>query len=529
MANLLSSSKAIRDRIVLYTMETEEDDTPHTVDDLWPFVTISDFEARHIDYFRFNQGATQLDLIPLVSKQDKTKYQEFTVKNQNWIQQGLDFRSSYYDQLEHNSTSSSTGTGSILDSNRNVRQVAKSIPSFIHIGTDDSDGWYIEDPVDHSLFAPIWQTAPAPAIPARVNFNLLSINQIKDGFHWVQATQLPVMTESSLVEDLPSTLRHSPREVSSSPQGFLLEPVFNTIESHNHGLEDDHEDQKDMVGFICITIDWSRFFDGILPPGASNVVVVMSNTCGQTYTFVLNGSGSGSGDNGESGAYFLGVGDLHDPNHEQNGETVDLITDETVLDNHVYEAHEDFIKEASSHVNHGQHSHDDTTTPSIMDFCPYSIQIYPTPELRRSYNSNQPLIFTASVVFIFVLATALFLIYDCMAEARQNVVTKTAARANALVGSLFPEQIQNRLMDATELVSGGRVKGKSRKGSDKKEKDLPGNDRYKQLVKAAMGSNDGGGEQTKELPDEDNDNVIAFHSKPIADLFPATTIMFCKY
>ena len=46
MANLLSSSKAIRDRIVLYTMETDEDDDkPNTVDDRWPFVRISDFEA----------------------------------------------------------------------------------------------------------------------------------------------------------------------------------------------------------------------------------------------------------------------------------------------------------------------------------------------------------------------------------------------------------------------------------------------------------------------------------------------------
>ena len=538
MANLLLNSKAIRDRIVLYNTEIEEQlavgghTANATLDDSfgsWPFVTIPDFEARHHDYLELNEAATELDLIPLVTKQDRVQYEEYAMTHQGWIQSGLDFRYTY--ELEHSSRDEEEeeeeSHDSILDikpheSHVSERLIASDIPSYIHVGKDEDEETDIDYGHDHEdefireaesshdhFFAPIWQTTPVSENPKRVNFNMLSIRQVRDGYDWVKATHLPAVTEGMLV--LPSALQseaghHGHEEQEEEPLSFLLEPIFDTLENHKRFFDGATRKGKErkLVGLLSITINWRTFFDEMLPRGSNNVLVVLSNKCGQTFSIVLNGGKE---------AYYLGEGDLHDPNHKRIGDSADILTDETLLMFH-QEDYDERTASASSALS------------SALHFCPYTIEVYPTPELARSYDSNQPLIFTATIVFIFVLATVLFLVYDCMAEQRQDVVTKSNARANALVGSLFPEQVRNRLMDDTSTSKRGR--GGRRGGvldKDGQGKDGTGKtDRYKQLVQVAMGAPTPNGESNMELANDDENNVIAFHSKPIADLFPRYVI-----
>ena len=114
-----------------------------------------------------------------------------------------------------------------------------------------------------------------------------------------------------------------------------------------------------------------------------------------------------------------------------------------------------------------------------------------------------------------------------MAEQRQEVTKKTASKANDLVSSLFPEQVRNRLM---ESASAKRI-GSSGQSKKKETSTLSGaaNESYKgiQTVKKVTTGNQeevvanvDTSELMNRLSDEQQSEVIAFHSKPIADLFP---------
>jgi hypothetical protein len=48
------------------------------------------------------------------------------------------------------------------------------------------------------------------------------------------------------------------------------------------------------------------------------------------------------------------------------------------------------------------------------------------------------------------LTTMVFVVYDCLVERRQTTVMTTATRSNAIVDSLFPANVRDRLMAEEE-------------------------------------------------------------------------------
>eukprot|EP00539_Tryblionella_compressa_P008436 CAMPEP_0178765990 /NCGR_PEP_ID=MMETSP0744-20121128/18796_1 /TAXON_ID=913974 /ORGANISM="Nitzschia punctata, Strain CCMP561" /LENGTH=677 /DNA_ID=CAMNT_0020421623 /DNA_START=22 /DNA_END=2051 /DNA_ORIENTATION=- len=93
-----------------------------------------------------------------------------------------------------------------------------------------------------------------------------------------------------------------------------------------------------------------------------------------------------------------------------------------------------------------------------------------------------------------------FLLFDCLVQRRQAAILSTALRQNALVSSLFPKNIQKQLME--ELDQQEAVKNKTGKASLRSYL----NDEVMEVEDAPLKGGD--------------------KSKPIADLFPETTIMF---
>eukprot|EP00934_Nitzschia_sp_Nitz4_P001016 Nitzschia sp. Nitz4//scaffold47_size129522//37125//41121//NITZ4_003544-RA/size129522-augustus-gene-0.3-mRNA-1//1//CDS//3329552779//1016//frame0 len=109
--------------------------------------------------------------------------------------------------------------------------------------------------------------------------------------------------------------------------------------------------------------------------------------------------------------------------------------------------------------------------------CICTVSIYPSVDFVESFDSNNPLTYTVVVASIFIFTIAVFLMYDCLVERRQNKVMSTATRSTAIVSSLFPRGVAERLMD----------------------------DQLKETAKKLKESEDG---------------------KAIADLFPSATVMF---
>jgi class 3 adenylate cyclase len=63
------------------------------------------------------------------------------------------------------------------------------------------------------------------------------------------------------------------------------------------------------------------------------------------------------------------------------------------------------------------------------------------------------MIYAAVVAFTFILVAAVFFIYDLLVQHRNEKIVVTAARSNAIVSSMFPDAIRDRLLQRNELSS----------------------------------------------------------------------------
>jgi hypothetical protein len=59
--------------------------------------------------------------------------------------------------------------------------------------------------------------------------------------------------------------------------------------------------------------------------------------------------------------------------------------------------------------------------------------------------TNNPIIFTVCAVLIFAFTSAVFMVYDWMVERRQRKVMASAVHTSAIVSSLFPSTVRDRL------------------------------------------------------------------------------------
>ena len=126
----------------------------------------------------------------------------------------------------------------------------------------------------------------------------------------------------------------------------------------------------------------------------------------------------------------------------------------------------------------------------------------PTQEFEDSFDSDDTMFYTLIVIGIFAVTAFAFFIYDFVVQRRNSLVLQTAAKFNTIVSSLFPSNIRGRLF------------------ADK-EKDYMEYTTAKSHLKNFLtkGDIDMNGE------DDDDDGLI-LKTKPMADLFTDTTIMF---
>jgi hypothetical protein len=120
--------------------------------------------------------------------------------------------------------------------------------------------------------------------------------------------------------------------------------------------------------------------------------------------------------------------------------------------------------------------------------CVHELRVYPSFAFRDSYETNQPAVYTSVVALALVVTAFLLFIYDKMITRRQEKTMNNAIRTGNLVASMFPENVRDRLMEDALQDEGNTsvVNGKENLSSV------------------------GGG----------------FKTRPIADFFPESTIMF---
>ena len=216
-------------------------------------------------------------------------------------------------------------------------------------------------------------------------------------------------------------------------QTMMIFPVFDT---HDH-------DTANIIGHLLVVVPWSIFFEGILLNDTPSMVVVVENTCGEVFSFEMIGRN----------AKFLAQEDSHDNAFE------DMIHTDSWA--HI-DAHSTYYGEESNadhddhgeEVNHDLDDHDDYSDATQDDhddqpdegICLYTISVYPTKSFQEEFVTMQPVTFASVVVGIFFMTSGLFFLFDCFIRRKIDQVTKVAIKQNAIVSSLFPKEVQDKLM-----------------------------------------------------------------------------------
>jgi class 3 adenylate cyclase len=233
------------------------------------------------------------------------------------------------------------------------------------------------------------------------------------------------------------------------PMTHVFLPVFESFQhGHNAG-------NRTGVGVILAIIHWASYFKEILPPNAQGIVLVLDNGCDGTFTYWIDGLEVRS----------IGPGDQHSIKFDDMVKSVSLAEGLEIAKG----------TRLGLRLNYGDSK------------CQYDLRVYPSQQFHDEYNTTTPIIMTFAVAMVFVFTAVMFLMYDRLVERRQSLVLNKAAQSSAIVSSLFPKNVRDRMMQDT--------------GHDTQ------NNRLKSFLKGDSKDEDVG-------------------LQPIADLFPHCTVLF---
>lgn len=218
---------------------------------------------------------------------------------------------------------------------------------------------------------------------------------------------------------------------SGEPLSYIHYPVFDKL-----------GEEGKTVAVLSGTVYWKSYLQGILPGSVKGIICVVRNSLGQEFTYRINGSE----------AEFLGLEDVHDSR-------LDDMELKVVYSDFVY----------ADRAGYGRY----TGVPVNSERISYTIQLYPSKDMEDDYRTNKvswkrretgpavrfhiscspylliikPTIYACAILFIFIFTTVIFLLYDRYVDRRQKVVSLAAAKSDAVVSSLFPEAVRDRIMN----------------------------------------------------------------------------------
>jgi hypothetical protein len=127
---------------------------------------------------------------------------------------------------------------------------------------------------------------------------------------------------------------------------------------------------------------------------------------------------------------------------------------------------------------------DNEVALSLPNHCAYSFYLYPGDLLKEDTESSLPVLLVSVVAGAFALMLMAFIMFNYFVDRRNKKIAGAAAKFNAVITSLFPDNVRDRLFD--HEVSDAKTESRQ----------------------------------------ESNVVGMKSKSKAIADLFPETTIMF---
>lgn len=259
---------------------------------------------------------------------------------------------------------------------------------------------------------------------------------------------------------------------SGSPVVTVSIPVFDSFMNEN----------RRVIGVMSVTTSFRRiYFDNVLPDNVLGIIAVVANTCGGQYTYEVDGPN----------AKGLNFSDMHDSRYDSlKRQSETLGKDTTIADGSVNGTGFDASCQYYVEVFPSQVSY----TRILYNYLTFFLTFLflQRQKFEDEYVTPLPLYVTLAVAGVFLITILVFFMFNRLVEKRQDMVLEKAAHSTAIVSSLFPKQVRNRLLE-----------------TDEQRKQIGSGNRFKN---ALSGGNSGDSQLLK--------------GSQIADLFPDCTVLF---
>jgi len=234
-----------------------------------------------------------------------------------------------------------------------------------------------------------------------VNYNALSLKEYQLSYDAMMKSDMFVMGRAGKNELINYAVSqedhdklHADTDVSNVTFGLADNHPHSPLIYPVHEYQTIGTNRSKVVAMIVSVLPWDNYLKHLLPQGVNGIYCILKNSCGQEFTYLVNGND----------ATFLGVGDQHDPAYDG---------DEFLI------PFNEFLGKMESNTSEGD--------------CSYWFAVYPSSELHATYETNTPVIFTVVVASTFFLMAITFIIYDFNVVRKNNKIMNAAAQSSAIV------------------------------------------------------------------------------------------------
>jgi hypothetical protein len=479
----------------------------------WPYVTLPHFGHRGVPIVASSQ-AKFLALSPLVTEAERFTWESWSVEQPQFQSQ----------PGKSAGTSSSSTISTYLYQFENDTTTSTTVRPLLEVQGTTGPGYY----------APLWQFSMAPSTSTTTTAtnrmmikNLDLFTYAPTGNSLLANVYSSIVTSSQSSSSSSSSLALSflelnanpdPNDNATWPYTYLATPVWRTFGGPATTT-------MELVALYNVLVPWHAFLENKVTDDDLNgngLVVVVKNTCHQVVTYQVNGQQ----------VTFSGDGDFHD----------------TSLNDYEVFASFEVGGLLASHVNNDEEP---------LQRCDYTLHVYPTSAFYESFHTKKPWYYAGAVVILFLVTSLVFSRYDSNVQKRQKLVLSSAERSNAIVSSLFPAQVRDRMMNPnpanddydnyqnnhsmdddppssnTFTVGGGSMSKKTKRRESATLSALlgggggGGGSDNNVLARTSFNlSGDAAGQNSTNNYGLDDPSGIITNSKPIADLFPCASVMF---